>query len=281
MNASMNTMTIEESKRSPLAVIAIVVLIAIVLAVLVGPMLSPHAVDSIDFQAEWGSAPTLQGAHWFGTDSLGRDVFVRTMSGGRLSLLVALAATLVSVLIGVSYGAIAGFYGGRADQWMMRFVDVLYALPFMFIVILLTVAFGRHLLLMFAAIGAVSWLDMARIVRGQTLSLRNRGFVLAAELYGMPRRQIVRRHIVPNLAATVIAYATLTVPHAVLIESFLSFLGLGVQEPATSWGVLINDGARDMEITPWALAFPVAFLSLTLLCLNVLGEHLRETLDRR
>ncbi len=266
--------------RSPAVIVAITVLALIALAAVIGPWLSPHEVDSIDFTAEWGSAPSLQGAHWFGTDSLGRDVFVRTMAGGRLSLLVALAATLVSVLIGVSYGATAGFYGGRTDQWMMRAVDVLYALPFMFIVILLTVAFGRNVLLLFAAIGAVNWLDMARIVRGQTLSLRHRGFVLAAELYGMPRRQIVRRHIVPNLTATVIAYATLTVPHAVLIESFLSFLGLGVQEPATSWGVLINDGARDMEVTPWALAFPVAFLSATLLCLNVLGERLRQTLDR-
>jgi oligopeptide transport system permease protein len=267
--------------RSPAVIIAIIVLALIALAALIGPWLSPHEIDSIDFDAEWGSAPSLQGAHWFGTDSLGRDVFVRTMAGGRLSLLVALAATLVSVLIGVAYGATAGFYGGRTDQWMMRVVDVLYALPFMFIVILLTVAFGRNVLLMFAAIGAVNWLDMARIVRGQTLSLRHREFVLAAELYGMPRRQIVRRHIVPNLTATVIAYATLTVPHAVLIESFLSFLGLGVQEPATSWGVLINDGARDMEVTPWALAFPVAFLSATLLCLNVLGERLHQALDRR
>ncbi|MDP9141952.1 MAG: ABC transporter permease subunit [Pseudomonadota bacterium] len=275
MSASMDT-----PMRSPAVIIAVIVLALVVLAAVVGPWLSPHAVDSIDFNAEWGSAPSLQGAHWFGTDSLGRDVFVRTMAGGRLSLLVALAATLVSVLIGVSYGATAGFYGGRTDQWMMRVVDVLYALPFMFIVILLTVAFGRNMLLMFAAIGAVNWLDMARIVRGQTLGLRHREFVLAAELYGMPRHQIVRRHIVPNLTATVIAYATLTVPHAVLIESFLSFLGLGVQEPATSWGALINDGARDMEVTPWALAFPVAFLSATLLCLNVLGERLRQTLDR-
>lgn len=271
---------VHSGSRRGAAVVALIVLALIVVATLVGPLLSPHAVDSIDFGAEWGSAPALQGAHWFGTDSLGRDVFVRTLEGGRLSLLVALAATLVSVVIGVSYGAIAGFYGGRADQWMMRVVDVLYALPFMFIVILLTVAFGRHLFLMFAAIGAVSWLDMARIVRGQTLSLRHRSFVLAAELYGMPRRQIVRRHIVPNLGATVIAYATLTVPHAVLIESFLSFLGLGVQEPATSWGLLINEGARDMEVTPWALAFPVLFLSATLLSLHVLGERLREALDR-
>jgi oligopeptide transport system permease protein len=248
----------------------------IVLAVLIGPLLSPHTVDAIDFAADWGAAPTLDARHWFGTDSLGRDLFVRTLEGGRTSLLVGLVATLVSVIIGVAWGAVAGYFGGRIDQWMMRSVDVLYALPFLFIVILLMVAFGRELWLVFAAIGAVTWLDMARVVRGQTLALRQCGFVIAAGLAGVSDARIILRHILPNLSTPVIAVATLTVPQAILIESFLSFLGLGVREPHASWGMLINDGARDMEITPWALAFPAGFLVTTLLCLNVLGERLRQ-----
>jgi oligopeptide transport system permease protein len=257
---------------------ALGLLLLIALAVVVGPWLSPHAPDAIDFAAEWGSAPDRM--HWFGTDSLGRDVFARTLAGGRVSLLVGLVATVVAVVVGVAYGALAGYLGGRIDQWMMRTVDVLYALPFMFIVILLMVAFGRELILIFVAIGLVNWLDMARIVRGQTLTLRTRDFVLAAQLYGMPAAAVVRRHIVPNLAATVVAYATLTVPQVILIESFLSFLGLGVSEPAVSWGSLIDDGARDMEVTPWALAFPTAFLTVTLLCLNLLGDSLRDAVKR-
>ncbi|MFA5941555.1 MAG: ABC transporter permease subunit [Sinimarinibacterium sp.] len=255
---------------------ALGLLAVIALATIVGPWLSPHAVDAIDFAGVWSAPPSLHAAHWFGTDSLGRDVCVRTLASGRVSLLVGLAATLVSVLVGVAYGAIAGYFGGRVDAWMMRIVDVLYALPFMFIVILLMVAFGRQIVLVFVAIGLVNWLDMARIVRGQTLSLRTRSFVLASRLAGVTDREIIRRHIVPNLAATVIACATLTVPQVILVESFMSFLGLGVQEPMTSWGVLINDGARDMEQAPWALAFPAGFLVVTLLCLNLLGDALRK-----
>ncbi len=267
--------------RRPITRCATALLALIVLAVLIGPWISPHTADAIDFAADWGSPPAWEGQHWFGTDSLGRDLFARTLSGGRTSLLVALAATVVSVFVGVAYGACAGYLGGRVDQWMMRAVDVLYALPFMFIVILLMVAFGRHLWLVFVAVGLVNWLDMARIIRGQALVLRERGFVLSARLNGVPTTRIVRRHIVPNLMAPAIAVATLTVPQAILIESFLSFLGLGVQEPMTSWGVLINDGARDMEITPWALAFPATFLALTLLCLNLLGDAVREALELR
>ncbi|WP_281784537.1 ABC transporter permease [Sinimarinibacterium flocculans] len=261
-------------------VLATTVLGLIIVAVIVGPWLTPHAADAIDFAADWGTSPSLQGAHWFGTDSLGRDLFARTLEGGRTSLLVGLVATVVSVVVGVAYGATAGYCAGAVDAWMMRIVDVLYALPFLFIVILLMVAFGRELWLLFAAIGAVNWLDMARVVRGQTLALRERGFVVAARLGGVSDLRIILRHILPNLGGPVVAMATLTVPQAILIESFLGFLGLGVQEPHASWGMLVNDGARDMEITPWALAFPAAFLVLTLLSLNVLGEHLRDRLER-
>ncbi|TJY56777.1 ABC transporter permease subunit [Sinimarinibacterium sp. CAU 1509] len=263
------------------APLALCLLGLIVLAVLFGPLFSPYAVDFIDFEGDWSSPPTLKGAHWFGTDSLGRDLFVRTLEGGRISLLVGVLSTLVAAGIGVAYGAAAGYYGGRTDQLMMRAVDVLYALPFMFLVILLMALFGRHLVLMFVAIGAVNWLDMARIVRGQTLALKQREFVIAARLSGAPDAQIVRRHIVPNLLGVAVVYASLTIPQVVLIESFLSFLGLGVQAPATSWGALVNDGAREMESTPWSLVFPAGFLTLTLLCLNAVGEGLRQALERR
>jgi oligopeptide transport system permease protein len=263
------------------ATAAIAMLASIVVLVIVGPALSPYACDQIDFDGIWSAAPSWHGAHWFGTDSLGRDLFVRSLCGGRLSLLVGLVSTLVSVLIGVTWGAIAGYVGGRTDTLMMRFVDVLYALPFMFFVIVLMALFGRHLVLMFVAIGAVSWLDMARVVRGQTLALRRREFVAAARLAGLGDVQIVAQHIVPNLLGVVAVYAAVTLPQVILIESFLSFLGLGVQEPATSWGSLVNDGAREMMAAPWSLLFPAAFLSVTLLLLNVIGEQLRVRIERR
>lgn len=254
-------------------------LLLILLLALVGPWLTPHAFDTIDFEADWGAAPSAANGHWFGTDELGRDLFARVCVGGRLSLAVGIVSTLVSLAIGVVYGAVAGFVGGRVDALMMRIVDILYALPFMFFVILLMVLFGRHWLLIFVAIGAVSWLDMARIVRGQTLALRRREFVDAAVVSGLGTAAIIRRHIVPNLLGVVVVYATLTIPQVILVESFLSFLGLGIQEPATSWGALVNDGARAMESTPWGLLFPAAFLALTLLCLNLLGDALRDALD--
>ena len=193
--------------------------------------------------------------------------------------MVGLAATLVSLIIGVLYGATAGYLGGKTDTLMMRFVDVLYALPFMFFVILLMVYFGRSIFLIFIAIGAVEWLTMARIVRGQALSLKNRAFVEAAQVSGVSHFGIIRRHIVPNTLGTVIVYATLTVPQVILFESFLSFLGLGVQEPLTSWGVLIAEGAAQMETAPWMLLFPAGFLAVTLFCLNFLGDGLRDALD--
>lgn len=267
--------------RNRAAVAALVVFGLIVLLVLVGPWLSPYASDFIDFEADWGQAPGAAAGHWFGTDSLGRDLFVRTLEGGRLSLMVGVLATLVSLGVGVAWGAVAGYYGGRLDAWLMRAVDVLYALPFMFLVILLTVLFGRTLLLVFLAIGAIHWLDMARIVRAQTQALRQRPFVDAARLSGLSRADILRRHIVPNLAGVVVVCATLTVPQVILAESFLSFLGLGVPEPAASWGTLISDGTADMETTPWALIFPAGFLALTVLCLTFVGDGLRDALDPR
>lgn len=251
----------------------------ILLLVVFGPLLSPYAADSIDFDGTWATAPSWQGRHWFGTDSLGRDLFVRTLQGGRVSLLVGLTATLVSLLIGVTYGAVAGYFGGALDAWMMRAVDILYALPFMFLVILLMVLFGRHLVLIFVAIGAINWLDMARIVRGQTLALKQREFVQAAHASGLSDTTILCQHIVPNLLGVVVVYVTLTIPQVILTESFLSFLGLGVQEPASSWGALVNDGARAMQQAPWSLLIPASFLAATLFCFNLLGDALRDALD--
>lgn len=254
----------------------------LVLAALAGPALSPYAVDHVDWNlSPLASPPSLDDGHWFGTDSNGRDLFARVWSGTRVSLLVALLATAVSVLIGVAWGATAGYLGGRVDAWMMRAVDVLYALPYMFFVIILTVVFGRSLWLIFLAIGAVGWLTMARIVRGQALALRERGFVTAAVALGLPAHRIIARHIVPNVLGTVVVYATLTVPQVILFESFLSFLGLGVQEPLTSLGRLVAEGALEMETAPWQLLVPSAVLATLLLALNFLGDGLRDALDPR
>lgn len=263
------------------ATASLILLTLMTALILIGPLVSPWAHDYIDFDGQWRAPPQLEGLHLFGTDQLGRDLFVRTLVGGQISLMVGVVSTFMSLLIGVSYGAIAGYFGGRIDNWMMRAVDVLYALPFMFLVILLMVLFGRHLILIFVAIGAINWLDMARIVRGQTLALKNREFVMAARAAGVSDGRIVVDHIVPNLLGVVAVYVTVTIPQVILVESFLSFLGLGVQEPATSWGALVNEGARDMEAAPWALAFPAAFLALTLFCFNFIGDGLRDALDPR
>ena len=225
------------------------------------------------------TGPNIASGHYFGTDLLGRDILSRTLHGGRISLMVGLVATLVSVLIGVSYGAISGFIGGKIDGLLMRIVDVLYTLPFMFFVILLSVFFGRNLILIFIAIGATNWLDLARIVRGQTLSLKNKEFIDAAIVGGMSKIKIVFKHIIPNLLGIVVVYITLTIPATILAESMLSFLGLGVQEPSTSWGMLVNEGAQVIDEMWWVLLFPAVFLAMTLMCLNFLGDGLRDALD--
>ncbi|MGD2130411.1 MAG: ABC transporter permease subunit [Lysobacterales bacterium] len=260
------------------AVVSGVIMAVMLLAVVFGPMLSPWEADFTDWD-HTASPPSLETGHWFGTDAVGRDLLVRTLEGGRISLLVGMVATLVSLLIGVSYGAVAGYYGGMTDRVMMRVVDIIYALPFMFFVILLMVIFGRHIVLIFVAIGAVNWLDMARIVRGQTLSLKNTEFVEAARACGVEHKSIIRRHIIPNLLGVVMVYVTLTIPQVILVESFLSFLGLGVQEPMSSWGALVNDGAQDMESAPWTLIFPALFLTVTLYCFNYIGDGMRDALD--
>ena len=265
-------------KRNRAAVVSLVVLAVIALLAVFAPLLSPYPFDEVDFD-KIGVPPDFADAHWFGTDANGRDLFVRTLYGARVSLAVGLAATSVSLIIGVTYGAIAGYFGGRIDNLMMRLVDVLYSLPFLFFVILLMVFFGRHIVLIFVAIGAVEWLTMARIVRGQTLSIKQREFVEAAHAGGVSAAKIIRRHIIPNSIGPVIVYVTLTIPQVILIESFLSFLGLGVQEPYTSWGVLISEGAAQMESAPWMLIFPAIFLATTLFCFNFIGDGLRDALD--
>jgi oligopeptide transport system permease protein len=220
-------------------------------------------------------------AHWLGTDELGRDLFTRLLYGGRVSLMVGLCATVVSLTIGVLFGAIAGYFGGRTDDLMMRFVDILYALPFTIFVILLTVIFERNIWNLFLAIGAVEWLTMSRIVRGQVLSLRRQEFIEAAIALGIPRWRIILRHIIPNCLGPVIVYTTLTIPVVMLLEAFLSFLGLGVQPPMSSWGLLIRDGSRVLEEFPWLMVFPGTVLAMTLFSLNFLGDGLRDALDVR
>ena len=250
----------------------------IALLCFVGPLFLQQSYETTRL-AYGAQPPSLE--HWFGTDELGRDLFVRTLVGGRISLLVGFAATAVALCIGVAYGLLAGYVGGRLESLMMRLVDTLYALPFTIIVILLTVFLGRSITLIFLAIGAVEWLTMARIVRGETRSLKRLAFVDAARAGGVPNARIMRRHILPNLLSPVIVFSTLTIPAVILLESVISFLGLGVQPPMSSWGMLINEGARNLDIYPWLLIFPAVFFSLTLFSLNFIGDGLRDALDPR
>ncbi len=265
-------------RKNRLAVLGAAILCLVTLISVAGPWFSPYSYAQQDLALQ-AAAPSA--AHWMGTDPLGRDVLTRILHGGRISLLVGVAATSVSLIIGVLYGALAGFAGGRLDSLMMRIVDILYALPFTIFVIILMVFFGKHLILMFLAIGAVEWLTMARIVRGQVMSLRKKEFVEAMVVMGLRRRAILLRHIIPNTLGPVIVYATLTVPNVMLLEAFLSYLGLGVQAPMSSWGLLINEGVINMEEFPWMLVFPSIALSATLFSLNFLGDGLRDALDPR
>lgn len=264
--------------RNKAAVFAMILLSIVVLLAIFAPWLSSHAYDAVYFD-RIQAAPNFEQGHWFGTDGNGRDLFVRTLYGARVSLMVGILATGVSLIIGVTYGATAGYFGGRVDNLMMRFVDVMYSLPFMFFVILLVVIFGRNIFLIFVALGAVEWLTMARIVRGQTLSVKHKEFIEAAHASGVSNMKIIFKHVIPNVLGPVVVYVTLTVPQVILTESFISFLGLGVQEPDTSWGVLISEGAKQMETAPWMLVFPALFLAASLFCFNFIGDGLRDALD--
>ena len=265
--------------RNKAAMMSLVILGLISLAVIFGPMVSQYAFDDTDWYA-LHAAPSLGAeGHFFGTDSLGRDLYTRTLVGGRISLMVGLLGALVAVVIGTLYGAASGFIGGKTDRVMMRILEILYSIPFMFFVIVLVTFFGRNIMLIFIAIGAISWLDMARIVRGQTLSLRGKEFIEAAHVCGVSRWRIITRHIVPNVLGIVAVYSTLLVPAMILTESFLSFLGLGVQEPMTSWGALLNEGSQTMEVAIWQLLFPAGFMMITLFCFNYVGDGLRDALD--
>ena len=275
-------------RKNRLAVACGLVLGAIVLICFAGPLFSPWNPEVTNLALKASPPGTMEmlpggssARHWFGTDTLGRDLMTRIMRGGQVSLMVGLVATSVSLLIGVAYGAAAGYLGGRTDALMMRFVDVLYALPFMIFVILLTTMYGKSMLLMYLAIGAVEWLTMSRIVRAQVQGLARQEFVEAARSLGLSTAVILRRHIIPNVLGPVIVYATLTVPAVMLLEAALSFLGLGVQPPDSSWGTLIDDGATNMETSPWLLIYPAAFFSITLFCLNFVGDGLRDALDVR
>jgi oligopeptide transport system permease protein len=274
--------------RNKAAVAGIIVLAIITLLAIFAPLLSRYAYDTIDYTViscspNWWPASVEMcnagGSHWLGTDALGRDLFVRTLYGARVSLAVGVIATLVSLLIGVLYGAVSGYAGGRVDALMMRAVDILYSLPFIFFVIILVVIFNHNFFMLFIAIGAVQWLTMARIVRGQALSIKQTEFIEAARAAGMGPLAIVLRHIIPNVVGPVVVYVTLTIPDVILAESTLSFLGLGIQEPLTSWGVLISDGANQMETAPWMLLFPALLMAATLFCFNFVGDGLRDALD--
>ena len=269
--------------RNKAAVASLFIIGLIVLFSIFGSQFAQYSYEEIDWFAlsdpvELGR-PSIETGHYFGTDKLGRDLYARTVQGSQISLMVGILSSVVAIVIGTLYGAISGFIGGRVDMVMMRIVEILSALPFMFMVIMLMVMFGRQIILIFIAIGAVSWLDMARIVRGQTLSIKNKEYIEAAHACGVSQWRIVVRHIVPNVMGIVLVYASLMIPGMIMFESFISFLGLGVQEPQTSWGALISEGVVTMEFALWQLAFPLSFLVVTLFCFNFVGDGLRDALD--
>ena len=263
--------------QNRMAVIATVIFGLIILLCLIGPLLfGQHSGETNNLENAFQKP---SGSHWFGTDDLGRDVFVRTLEGGRISLAVGFLATAVSLVIGVVYGSFAGYVGGRTDAFLMRIVDILYSLPFTIFVILLMVMFGRNFILLFVAIGFVEWLTMARIVRAQIMALKDTEFVEAARALGYGNLRIIFGHLLPNILGPVIIYASLTVPAVMLLEAVFSFLGLGVQPPMSSWGLLIKDGAEKIDVYPWLLIFPALFFSATLFSLNFIGDGLRDALD--
>ena len=264
--------------RNKAAVAAMIVLGLFTVTALVLPIFWPHEYSTL-YRDRVGWSPTFEHLHIMGTDTLGRDQFIRLLVGYQVSLAVGLLATFVSLVIGVTWGTVAGYFGGRIDQVLMRIVDALYAIPFIFFVILLTTVFGRNIYLIFIAIGAVEWLTMSRIVRGQTLSLKNREFIEAAKASGVSQSAIIARHIVPNIIGPVVVYMTLIIPQVILLESFLSFIGLGINEPLTSLGVLISNGKAQMSSSPWLLLFPAVTMAVTLLCLNFIGDGVRDAVD--
>ena len=265
-------------QRNKAAMFGLFVLAGLLLLAVLAPWLSPYSYSAQNL--ELGPTPP-SAAHWLGSDLFGRDLLTRMIYGSRISLAVGFIATAVALLIGVTWGALAGYLGGRVDALMMRIVDILYALPFTIFIILLMVVFGNNIILLFLAIGAVEWLTMARIVRGQVLHIKQQDYIEAAVSLGASRLRIILKHVLPNVAGPVIVYATLTVPNVILLESFLSFLGLGIQPPQSSWGLLIAYGVETMEEYPWLLLFPVALLALTLFSLNFLGDGLRDALSEK
>jgi oligopeptide transport system permease protein len=265
-------------KKNKLAVISGFILIALIVLAIFAPWIAPH---SYSYQNLELGAVGPSSTYWLGTDTLGRDQFSRILYGARVSLLVGFVATAVALVIGVSWGIVAGFFGGKIDSTMMRIVDILYGLPFIIFIVLLMVIFGRNIWLLFLAIGAVEWLTMARIVRGQVLTLKNQEFVLAAQAMGVRNLSLFFRHILPNILGTIAVYATLTIPQVMLLEAFLSFLGLGVQPPMSSWGTLIRYGVESMEEYPWMLIFPGIIFTIILFCLNFFGDGLRDAIDPR
>jgi len=265
-------------RSNPGAMCAMFVVAGLVALALFGPWFNPNGSETLDW-LHVASQPALQSAHWFGTDRLGRDLFARTLEGTRVSLAVGAVASAVSLAVGIAYGAVAGYVGGRTDHVMMRVIEILSGLPLIFFVIFLTVIFGRSEYLLSLSIGAVGWLTMARIVRGQTLSIRRREFIEAAVASGAGTARIIVKHVIPNVIGPVVVYATLTVPQIIMFESFLSFLGLGIQEPHASLGTLIAEGAGEMEAAPWILLVPGGFLAVLLLALNIFGDGLRDALD--
>ena len=265
-------------KKNRLAVISGIILITLIVLAIFAPWIAPH---SYSYQNLELGAVGPSSTYWLGTDTLGRDQFSRILYGARVSLLVGFVATAVALVIGVSWGIVAGFFGGKIDSTMMRIVDILYGLPFIIFIVLLMVIFGRNIWLLFLAIGAVEWLTMARIVRGQVLTVKNQEFVLSAQALGVRNLSLFFRHILPNILGTIAVYATLTIPQVMLLEAFLSFLGLGVQPPMSSWGTLIRYGVESMEEYPWMLIFPGLIFTITLFCLNFFGDGLRDAIDPR